>query len=63
MKEAAPFEIIETPLGQFTLRHTRDDQTNDYGPFPSKDEAEKGMTRIILKPIWRYNAIGTLLEK
>lgn len=59
----ATFEIIETPLGKFTLRHTRDDQTNDYGPFPSKEEAVKGITRIITPTIYRYNAIGTLLEK
>lgn len=62
MKKTFAFEIIERPDGQFTLRHYKNDQTNDHGPFSSKEEAEKGMTRIITPTIYRYSAIGAPLD-
>ncbi len=54
----AAFEIIERPDGQFVLRHDKE----QYGPFPSKDAAEKAMKRVIHPAIYHYDVDGNYID-
>lgn len=55
------YEILETPLGKFTVR-TRDGSKPDYGPFDDLPAAVKGLKRLIYEPRTFYDDQGQKME-
>lgn len=58
---AHAWDIIEHPLGHFTIREVvknPNTTAKQYGPFPDKPAAEKGLKRAIREAIYKYDETG-----